>query len=243
MATVVLIVFIGSRVNSSSEKTSVVNKVNQASNTVKQKVFDKSKYSTSDSSSLWVVVNKKHQLNPKDYVPSNLVFPNVALRNPGDETMKQRKESASALEAMFNSAKADGLNLLIASGYRSYYNQLALYNSYVKALGQTETDKQSAKAGFSEHQTGLAVDIGAVSRVCEVEQCFANTPEGKWLAQNAYKYGFIIRYPADKEDVTGYEYEPWHVRYVGSELSAEMNRLGITTLEEFFNITGGKSYN
>lgn len=242
LAIILLIIFTGIKVNNSGQGKKVTGKANQPSNSATQKTFDKSKYSTSDSASLWVIVNKQHQLSPKDYVPKDLTFPKISLRNPGDDTMKQRNDSSAALEAMFGAAKKDGINLLLVSGYRSYYNQSALYNSYVKASGQAVTDRQSARAGYSEHQTGLAADLGASNRKCEIEQCFANTAEGKWLAANAYKFGFLIRYPLDKEDITGYEYEPWHVRFVGTNLSTEMNRLNITTLEEYFNISGGKNY-
>lgn len=242
IAALVLVVLIGSKVNSSGEKAQIQNNINQVTSVVKQKTFDKAKFSTTDSSSIWVIVNKKHQLSPKDYVPSDLVFPSVAARVPGDETMKMRSDAAKALESLFAGAKGAGLKLMISSAYRSYYNQLALYNSYVKSMGQAATDTQSARAGYSEHQTGLAVDVEPSTRKCEVDPCFADTPEGKWLAANAYKYGFIIRYPDGKEDTTGYIYEPWHIRYVGTDLSTEMKNESVTTLEDFFGVTGGKNY-
>lgn len=131
---------------------------------------------------------------------------------------------------------------MLSSGYRSYNYQTSLYSNYVKNEGQTAADTQSARPGHSEHQTGLAADIEPASRNCEVDQCFATTPEGKWLAANAYTYGFIIRYPADKVDVTGYEYEPWHIRYIGAPLATELHNQGIETLEEFFGVSGGPSY-
>jgi len=134
--------------------------------------------------------------------------------------------------------------LNLQSGYRSYAFQSDLYNGYVRTQGLATADRQSARPGYSEHQTGLAADLGGTSAPgCNVAQCFANTIEGRWLADHAYEYGFIIRYPADKESITGYEYEPWHVRYVGVALAAEMHRRGIETLEEFFNVTGGTQYN
>ncbi len=204
--------------------------------------FNKKQYSTTDPTSIWTVVNKQHSLNPKDYAPADLTVPNVLLRVPGNESMQVRKPTAAALETMFTAAKTDGLNLMLSSGYRSYAYQVNLYNGYVQTQGQATADTQSARPGFSEHQTGLAADIEPSTRKCELEQCFADTPEGKWIVANAYKYGFIIRYTSDKVQVTGYEYEPWHVRYVGTDLATELHNTHVETLEEFFGISGGKNY-
>jgi D-alanyl-D-alanine carboxypeptidase len=112
----------------------------------------------------------------------------------------------------------------------------------VQSEGQAVADTQSARPGYSEHQSGLAADLEPASRKCEVDQCFGDTPEGKWLSANAYKYGFVIRYPLGLDNITGYEYEPWHVRYVGIALSTEMHDEGILTLEQFFAISGGTAY-
>ncbi len=201
--------------------------------------FNKSKYSLTDPASIWVIVNKKHILTPKEYVPADLVTPNLPLRVPGNESMQMRKVTADALTQLFNGAKTAGFNLMVASGYRSYTYQVNLYNGYVSSMGQTEADKTSARPGHSEHQTGLAVDVEATTRNCELDACFGATPEGKWVTENAYKYGFIIRYTEDKVGVTGYDYEPWHLRYVGTDLATEMHDKGVETLEEFFNVTGG----
>jgi D-alanyl-D-alanine carboxypeptidase len=135
---------------------------------------------------------------------------------------------------MVKDAKKDGANLMIGSGYRSYDVQQFYYDNYVATYGQAEADKFSAKPGTSEHQTGLSLDFANTSQKCYLEICFENTHEGKWLKNNASKYGFILRYPKDKDDITGYQYEPWHFRYVGTDLAeqlAEENQ----TLEEFFN--------
>ncbi len=201
--------------------------------------FNKMQYSLTDPTSIWVIVNKKHPLNPRNYVPTDLVVPNVPLRVPGNESMQVRQVTATALETMFAAAKQQGIQLMLSSGYRSYTYQVGLYNGYVQSQGQTVADTQSARPGYSEHQTGLAADIEPVSRTCEVELCFASTPEGEWLAANAYKYGFIIRYLKGYENITGYEYEPWHVRYIGTTLSTEMHKEGILTLEQFFGVSGG----
>lgn len=214
----------------------------QSSKQATPQTFNKTKHSLTDPTSQWVIVNKQHQLQPKDYAPSDLTVPNVPLRVPGNESMQVRAEMARALETMFQGAKADGLSLMLSSGYRSYSYQVNLYNSYVQSQGQATADQESARPGYSEHQTGLAADIEGTDKTCEVEQCWADTPEGKWLAANAYRYGLIIRYPKGLENITGYEYEPWHVRYVGIELATEMHKQNIQTLEQFFNVSGGQNY-
>jgi zinc D-Ala-D-Ala carboxypeptidase len=196
--------------------------------------FNKKRYSRTSPKSLWVVANKRHPL-PADYVPSDLVLPNIPRRGSGDEAYVSKKITP-ALEAMVAAAKKSGLNLMQASGYRSYGLQQIVYSNYVRTLGQTEADRVSAKPGASEHQTGLAVDLEPTSGQCEVEICFGDLPEGKWLAAHARTYGFIIRYPKGKESVTGYSYEPWHLRYVGKELAAELKKQKIQTLEEFFGL-------
>ena len=204
--------------------------------------FDKTQYSTTDPVSMWIIVNKQHPLHPIDYTPRDLVVPNIPLRVPGNESMQVRKVTATALETMFAAAKKQGINLMLSSGYRSYEYQVGLYNGYVQSEGKTVADTQSARPGYSEHQTGFAADLEPASRTCEVDQCFASTPEGKWLAANAYKYGFIIRYASGLDSITGYEYEPWHVRYIGTNLSEEMHKEGVLTLEQFFGIKGGTTY-
>jgi len=204
--------------------------------------FNKSELSTTDPSSIWVVVNKQLPLQPKDYAPTHVIFPNIPLRVPGNESMQLRSETATAMEKMFQAASADGIKLMLSSGYRSYAYQVTLYGGYVAKDGQTSADTYSARPGHSEHQTGLGADIEPASRNCEVDQCFGTTPEGKWLAANAYKYGFIIRYPEDKVAITGYKYEPWHVRYIGEKLALEMHNQKISTLEEFFELPPAPNY-
>ncbi len=188
--------------------------------------FNKAKYSTSQADSIWLVVNKKRPLNPISYTPADL----AGVGN----NQQLRKEAADAFTRLTADAKSNGLTIQPLSGYRSYATQVNVYNREVAANGQAVADSQSAKPGYSEHQTGFAIDVGGGG--CGIEDCFGNTAEGKWVAANAYKYGFIVRYIAGKEDVTGYRPEPWHIRYVGTELSAEMNRTGTKTLEEFFNL-------
>jgi len=197
--------------------------------------FNKKEHSINDPASIWVVVNKGRVL-PSDYAPANLVSPSVALRLPASNLeMQVRREAAEAMQKLFAAATSDGLRLMLASGYRSYSAQVSVYSAEVQNNGQAVADQESARPGHSEHQTGLAADLEPASRGCEVMACFADTAEGKWLAANAYKYGFIIRYQRGKTSLTGYAYEPWHVRYVGVDLAAEINKTD-QTLEQFFGL-------
>jgi len=204
--------------------------------------FNKAAYSHTAPDSLWVIVNKQHPLQPATYAPTDLRFPNVTLRVPGATEMQMRGAAATALEQLFSGAAAAGYKLQISTAYRGYTYQKTLYDGYVNSVGQAAADQESARPGYSEHQTGWAVDVRSQSDTCSLEACFGTTPEGEWLAANAYQYGFILRYPADKVKVTGYEYEPWHFRYVGTNLSQEMHKQHIETLEEFFDVTGGTTY-
>jgi D-alanyl-D-alanine carboxypeptidase len=203
--------------------------------------FNKNQYPTDQADSLWVVVNKGRQL-PSSYTPANLVVPSVPLRlSASSSEMQVRIDAAAAMEKMFAAAKTEGINLMLASGYRSYAAQVSVYGGYVSASGAAQADTFSARPGHSEHQTGLAADIEPLSRDCEVEQCFESTPEGQWLAANSYKYGFIIRYQKNTQALTGYEYEPWHVRYVGLELAGQIHQTG-QTLEQFFGLPNYSTY-
>lgn len=203
--------------------------------------FDKKHFSVSDPSSIWVVVNKGRVL-PSNYSPADLVVPDVKnYYGATANDSKIRKVVAEALQEMFSAASPDSINLILYSGYRSYSQQLSVYSGYVSTQGQAQADTFSARPGHSEHQTGLAVDISAASGKCNVEQCFSDTAEGKWLAANAYKYGFIIRYQKDKQNLTGYDYEPWHIRFVGIGLAAEISKTG-QTLEQFFGLPTYSGY-
>lgn len=197
--------------------------------------FDKNKYSTTEPGSLWVIANKDHAL-PADFVPADLIVPNVRLRlSSAEQQMKIRQVVKSDLEAMFTAASKDGVTLVFGSGYRSYALQKQFYDGYVARDGQEAADRYSARPGTSEHQTGLSFDATSLSQKCHLEICFADMAEGKWLSANAHLYGFTLRYKQDKESITGYQYEPWHFRYVGRELSVELQKTS-QTLEEFFGI-------
>lgn len=128
-------------------------------------------------------------------------------------------------------AAKDGLNIYCSSGFRSYAEQEAIYNSNVAKDGKEKTDTYSARPGNSEHQTGLAIDVNIIS------DAFIGTPEAKWIEDHCWEYGFILRYPKGKQDVTGYKYEPWHIRYVGSDMSKKIHDRGGITLEEYFGLT------
>jgi D-alanyl-D-alanine carboxypeptidase len=195
--------------------------------------FDKNKHSITEPGSLWWIVSKTRPL-PDGYVPAQLVNPNMKLRwAPIAESMTVSQQIAPDLESLYKASQAAGFDLMLVSGYRSQVTQKELYDGYVASQGQEAADRISARPGTSEHQTGMVVDIGRSDRQCELDTCFGDTPEGKWLAEHAHEYGFIIRYPQGKEAIVGYQYEPWHIRYVGKELAAELYKTN-QTMEEFF---------
>ena len=152
----------------------------------------------------------------------------LANINPFILTLSSKRKNA--FDEMQKAAEKDNIKLWITSGFRSYSLQTSLYNNYVLKDGKEKADTYSARPGHSEHQTGLAMDLNIV------DSSFEGTKEAIWIADNCYKYGFIIRYPKGKEEITGYKYEPWHVRYLGKELSEKVYKSG-KTLEEYLNIT------
>nr|WP_238162549.1 M15 family metallopeptidase [Cohnella sp. AR92] len=186
-----------------------------------------------NSDSLLVLVNKKRNLS-SSYIPEDLVVPDVEFSFSGDSPKKKlRKAAADALEELFNAAKDDGVTLKAVSGYRSYATQKSIFDRNAELKGAEVANRTSAHPGQSEHQTGLAMDVSSASANFELETTFGDTKEGKWLAKHAYEYGFIIRYPKDMQDITGYTYEPWHVRYVGKDVAKAVLDSGSKTLEEF----------
>jgi zinc D-Ala-D-Ala carboxypeptidase len=179
------------------------------------------------------LVNKEFALG--EYKPEDLVRPNVPFVFGNQELEKAyiREEAARALEQMFAAAKSQQIFLTAISGYRSYEYQEMLLNREIEQFGKEKAVMAVAPPGQSEHQSGLAMDISSKSNEFQVNIEFGQTKEGKWLAENAYKYGFILRYPEDKVDITKYQYEPWHFRYVGSE-AAKVIHENDWTLEEYF---------
>ncbi|ASS67191.1 MULTISPECIES: M15 family metallopeptidase [unclassified Paenibacillus] len=189
------------------------------------------------------LINKEFRL-PKGYVPDDLVYPDIPFTfSEKIDKRKLRKEAAGALEKLVAGAKKDGISLAGVSGYRSETRQKTLFDNYAKKDGVAAADKYSARPGHSEHQTGLAIDMSGTDGKCAAESCFGGTPEAEWLAAHAADYGFIIRYPEGKESITGYKYEPWHIRFVGKELAVKLAASG-DTLEEYYGaavpVTGRK---
>lgn len=180
------------------------------------------------------LVNKIFGL-PDHYIPADLVRPNVPF-SFGDAKLEKslmRQEAATALEKMFAGARNDGIELAAVSGYRSYGRQETLFNAEVNKVGEEKALQAVARPGSSEHQTGLTMDISSKTNNFDLNEQFGKTKEGIWLAHNAHKYGFILRYPRGKEGLTGYMYEPWHFRYVGIKAATEIYE-NEWTLEEYF---------
>lgn len=193
-----------------------------------------------DPDSIHVLVNAQNPLEPRDYEPTDLVEPDV--RTSEDATLLLRAEPSDALEEMMAAIQSEDMELAATSGYRSYESQQAVYAENYAEDGVESTDETTARPGYSEHQTGLAVDVISIDNPdCIEGDCFAETPEGEWLAQNAHRFGFIIRYPEGAEEVTGYQYESWHVRYVGQETAEEVFELD-TTLEEYWDQPSAAEY-
>lgn len=170
-----------------------------------------------------ILVNKFFYLD-KDYEPDDLVYIDEPYSYRGGYL---KADVYEAFKKMVDGASRDNIELYSVSPYRSYETQDGLYEGYASYDGYDNADTYSARPGFSEHQTGLAVDINST------DDSFAYTPEAKWLYENAYKYGFILRYPKDKEYITGYQYEPWHYRYVGLEVAKKIYDEDIT-FEEYY---------
>ncbi|WP_258802865.1 M15 family metallopeptidase [Pseudarthrobacter sp. NS4] len=198
-------------------------------------------FSLTDPSSPWLIVNKHRPLVPATYVPADLVVPAVAMTVSGEAALLN-STTAAAVEAMFAAAARDGVAMVLASGYRSYDTQVATYNGYVAARGQADADTASARPGYSEHQTGWAFDIADGGGVCGFQPCFADQPAAVWAKANGHRFGFVVRYPWMFHPITGYYYEPWHLRYIGVEAATDMANRGIFTLEEYFGVEAAPGY-
>lgn len=184
--------------------------------------------------SVEILVNKDNAL-PAWYEPSDLTVPDIPFSFSEDLPKKRmRKEAATAVENLFAQAEQEGLELVGVSAYRSYRRQAEIFAYNVKAVGETEANRVSARPGESEHQTGLAIDVSSPAVGYQLSEEFGDTKEGRWLRANAHRHGFIIRYPKNKEQITGYQYEPWHLRYVGPKIAGEIYKNGIT-LEEYLS--------
>ena len=173
-----------------------------------------------------ILVNKYNYLT-EDYIPENLEPIDIAYARSGMQLVREAKE---AFETLSEDAKKEGKNIIAMSSYRSYDYQVNLYDNYVATDGKEAADTYSARAGYSEHQTGLAVDV--YNKVLPYTS-FEETEEFNWMQENAYKYGFILRFPKDKVNITGYQYESWHYRYVGKEAAKYIHNHDLT-LEEYY---------
>jgi D-alanyl-D-alanine carboxypeptidase len=196
--------------------------------------IDLALHSTTDPASMWVVVNKLHPVTPSDYAPTDLVTVAGA---------PVRAVVAPDLRAMVAAAGAEGVRLSASTAYRSYGFQDYLHADLVRRMGAAYADRHSARPGYSEHQTGLALDLQSASQPsCNLRPCFAGTAEAVWVAAHAWEYGFVVRYTADNTASTGYEPEAWHLRYVGRDLAAWMHANGVASLENAFGVSGGPDY-
>jgi D-alanyl-D-alanine carboxypeptidase len=207
-------------------------------------IFDPPKYSIDEADSIWVVVNKQRQISPLKYQPTSLVFPafpKPKVQNPFG--LQMREEAAAAtVDLAIAMAEAGKGTLILNSGFRTYKNQEGLYNRTRDTRGLAVAEKLSARPGHSEHQLGLAADFSVKGQGCVIMVCFGKTEAGIWLAENAHDFGFVLRYPKGYKPITGFQYEPWHFRYVGIELATEMKTKGIKTLEEFWGLESAPDY-
>lgn len=201
------------------------------------KVTADGEHVVTNPNSILVCANKHRSLGK--YVPKDLVIPDIPFPYGKDaklEKMHLRKVAAGPIENLFKAAKKDGIDLVGISGYRSYRYQVEVFARNVKEYGgdKKKANQVSAHPGQSEHQTGLTMDVSTQKMGFQLSQKLGDTKAGKWLADNAWKYGFIIRYLKGKENITGYEYEPWHIRYVGKKAAKVIVKKGIT-LEEYLS--------
>lgn len=196
--------------------------------------YDKDTVKKTDISKKELMLVNKFNYLDENYAPDDIVKVSVQFAY-GDNEIK--KEVYEKFRSMYNDAKKEGLYLIITSSYRDYNFQKELWDSYANQKGDEWADSVSARAGYSEHQTGYTLDIVTYNANMS---SFEKTDEFKWLQDNAYKYGFILRYPKDKEDITGYSYESWHYRYVGKDVATKIKKLGITFDEYYAYFIEGK---
>ena len=186
-----------------------------------------------DLNSITLLVNRSHGL-AANYVPSDLVSPYL----PGtSEVIQLRAECAEKAKEMIKAAADDGVNLYVMNGYISYYDQKEIYDNLVNLVGEKTADTKEFKPGFSEHQTGLCIDFTDSLDHVEKTTAFSKTPACQWLLLHGREYGFIERYPADKQKLTGYSYMPWHYRYIGVEAAQGMTNAHVHCFEDYYGIT------
>lgn len=187
--------------------------------------------------SITVIVNKLRAL-PADYAPEDLV---ELSEDFTDESEQLREEAAAAAEELFAAAQQDDIELRVVSSFRSYDYQQQLYDNYQEQYGDETTNKMSARPGHSEHQTGLALDVDTPQGEHTLETSFGQTEAGQWLADHGHEYGFVIRYPDEQQDITGFQYEPWHLRYFGEQYATHiMENSGVA--EKEFGLKSAPDY-
>ena len=179
---------------------------------------------------LHVLVDKQRVL-PDGFVPPNVEGIPVAWHAGDASGQRLRADVIAAMQPMVKAAKADGVYLRVESAYRSYNEQVRTFAYWVSVLGEAQARRESAVPGHSEHQLGTTLDFADASNRWELVESFAGTPSGKWLAADAYKYGFAMSYPPGGEPITGYVYEPWHFRYIGVPAAEAWHASGKTLIE------------
>lgn len=201
------------------------------------------RFLTDNASSELVVVNKLRPLNPIDFAPADLVVVPSTQFLDNSRELELDPAASDALVVMAEAmSKAGAGELFLNSAYRDFEYQSELFERRVQEYGLEQAELGAAKGGYSEHQTGLAADVSVPAQGCAVMECFGETEGGKWLAENSWRFGFIIRYEVDTQAITGYSYEPWHIRYVGKEIAKLYHESGIRTLEEFWQLPPAPNY-
>lgn len=187
-----------------------------------------------DPASLLVVVNKHRPFREEEYEPP--------LEKVQNSVHEMEPEAGQALEEMLADAADDDVSLQVLSAYRSHSRQHGSRVHNGERHSGAALDEISARPGFSEHQTGLVADLGMSDGTCALTACFADTPGGQWLQEHAADYGFIVRYPKGQRATTGYVYEPWHLRFIGTESAADMQASQAPTLEQYFGLPAAPYY-
>ena len=182
-------------------------------------------YATDTKQDYALLVNKYYYLS-EDYIPDDLVVISTKYSWGTAGSQKIRSEAYEAFKEMHEAANQNGIYLMVNSSFRDYASQLRVYDNYKNNHGEEYADKIAARPGFSEHQTGLALDIFSIKS--SAQATFKDSDAYQWLKENSYKYGFILRYPENLENITGYNFESWHYRYVGKDLAKKVYESGLT---------------
>ena len=191
----------------------------------------------------WVLLNKSRPLNPIHFAPESIRAMESSASLDNSRGLRLNVDVASALEEMADLMFAEGAGqMFVNSAYRTYEYQGELFEQKAGQYGEAEALLRSAKAGYSEHQTGLAVDVSVPAQGCAIMQCFGDTVGGIWIAENSWRFGYIVRYEEGTSEITGFTYEPWHLRYIGKPLAKMYHESGMNTLEEFWGFPAAPTY-